>query len=290
MKLEQITKKYGQNTVIDHIDFDFGNSQIVGLIGKNGVGKTTLMKVMNGNIINYEGKVNLPNNENVGYLIEHPKLYDNKTGLYNLKLFAQVLGKGFDKEYADHIIDAFGMRPYIKKKVKKYSMGMKQKLAIAVSLMNKPKYLILDEPTNGMDPDGSIDVLKTIQSLVKQLEMKILISSHKLEDIELICDRAIFLRDGTFVQDVNMKDGGPKDSTIISIDTEDYQKALEMLTEKFHVQQSNKENGEIIIKAQKNYKDVLEALAKLNIYPKYIETRKSSLRDTYFNINQRGDK
>ena len=130
-------------------------------------------------------------------------------------------------------------------------MGMKQKLAIAVSLMNKPKYLILDEPTNGMDPDGSIDVLKTIQSLVKQLEMKILISSHKLEDIELICDRAVFLRDGTFVQDVNMKDGGPKDSTIISIDTEDYQKALEMLTEKFHVQQSNKENGEIIIKAQK---------------------------------------
>ena len=290
MKLEQITKKYGQNTVIDHIDFDFGNSQIVGLIGKNGVGKTTLMKVMNGNIINYEGKVNLPNNENVGYLIEHPKLYDNKTGLYNLKLFAQVLGKGFDKEYADHIIDAFGMRPYIKKKVKKYSMGMKQKLAIAVSLMNKPKYLILDEPTNGMDPDGSIDVLKTIQSLVKQLEMKILISSHKLEDIELICDRAVFLRDGTFVQDVNMKDGGPKDSTIISIDTEDYQNALEMLTEKFHVQQSNKENEEIIIKAQNNYKDVLKALAQLNIYPKYIETRKSSLRDTYFNINQRGDK
>ena len=130
-------------------------------------------------------------------------------------------------------------------------MGMKQKLAIAVSLMNKPKYLILDEPTNGMDPDGSIDVLKTIQSLVKQLEMKILISSHKLEDIELICDRAVFLRDGIFVQDVNMKDGGPKDSTIISIDTEDYQNALEMLTEKFHVQQSNKENGEIIIKAQK---------------------------------------
>ncbi|MBM6507759.1 phenol-soluble modulin export ABC transporter ATP-binding protein PmtC [Staphylococcus pasteuri] len=290
MKLEQITKKYGHNTVIDHIDFDFGNSQIVGLIGKNGVGKTTLMKVMNGNIINFEGKVNLPNDENVGYLIEHPKLYDNKTGLYNLKLFAQVLGKGFDKKYADHIIDAFGMRPYIKKKVKKYSMGMKQKLAIAVSLMNKPKYLILDEPTNGMDPDGSIDVLKTIQSLVKQLEMKILISSHKLEDIELICDRAVFLRDGTFVQDVNMKDGGPKDSTIITIDKEDFGKSLEILTEKFHVQQSSKDNGEIIIKAQSNYKDVIQSLAKLNIYPKYIETRKSSLRDTYFNINQRGDK
>lgn len=290
MKLEQITKKYGQNTVIDDINFDFGNSQIVGLIGKNGVGKTTLMKVMNGNIINYQGKVDLSKDENVGYLIEHPKLYDNKSGLYNLKLFAQVLGKGFDKEYSDHIIDAFGMRPYIKKKVKKYSMGMKQKLAIAVSLMNKPKYLILDEPTNGMDPDGSIDVLKTIQSLVKQLDMKILISSHKLEDIELICDRAVFLRDGNFVQDVNMKDGGPEDSTIITIEHDDFNKTLEYLTEHYKVQQSQKDAGEIIIKAQRDYKPLLKSLSEQCVYPKYIETRKSSLRDTYFNINQRGDK
>lgn len=290
MKLEQITKKYGQNTVIDDINFDFGNSQIVGLIGKNGVGKTTLMKVMNGNIINCQGKVDLSKDENVGYLIEHPKLYDNKSGLYNLKLFAQVLGKGFDKEYSDHIIDAFGMRPYIKKKVKKYSMGMKQKLAIAVSLMNKPKYLILDEPTNGMDPDGSIDVLKTIQSLVKQLDMKILISSHKLEDIELICDRAVFLRDGNFVQDVNMKDGGPEDSTIITIEHDDFNKTLEYLTEHYKVQQSQKDAGEIIIKAQRDYKPLLKSLSEQGVYPKYIETRKSSLRDTYFNINQRGDK
>lgn len=290
MKLEHITKKYGQNTVIDDINFDFGNSQIVGLIGKNGVGKTTLMKVMNGNIINYQGKVDLSKDENAGYLIEHPKLYDNKSGLYNLKLFAQVLGKGFDKEYSDHIIDAFGMRPYIKKKVKKYSMGMKQKLAIAVSLMNKPKYLILDEPTNGMDPDGSIDVLKTIQSLVKQLEMKILISSHKLEDIELICDRAVFLRDGNFVQDVNMKDGGPEDSTIITIEHDDFNKTLEYLTTHFKVQQSQKDAGEIIIKAQRDYKPLLKSLSEQGVYPKYIETRKSSLRDTYFNINQRGDK
>lgn len=205
-------------------------------------------------------------------------------------MFAQVLGKGFDKEYSDHIIDAFGMRPYIKKKVKKYSMGMKQKLAIAVSLMNKPKYLILDEPTNGMDPDGSIDVLKTIQSLVKQLDMKILISSHKLEDIELICDRAVFLRDGNFVQDVNMKDGGPEDSTIITIEHDDFNKTLEYLTEHYKVQQSQKDAGEIIIKAQRDYKPLLKSLSEQGVYPKYIETRKSSLRDTYFNINQRGDK
>lgn len=290
MKLENITKTYGDNDVLDNINFDFGDSQIVGLIGKNGVGKTTLMKVMNGNIINFKGKVQLNDNENVGYLIEHPKLYDNKTGLNNLRLFAQVLGKGFDKDYTDKIIDAFGMRPYIKKKVKKYSMGMKQKLAIAVSLMNKPKYLILDEPTNGMDPDGSIDVLETIQSLVNDLGMKILISSHKLEDIELICDRAVFLRDGNFVQDVNMKDGSAQDHTSLKFEDEEFNAALDYLTAHFNVLQSHKDSGEIMIKAQKDYKQILKSLAQKDLYPKYIETRKSSLRDTYFNINQRGDK
>ncbi|RIO81093.1 ABC transporter ATP-binding protein [Staphylococcus gallinarum] len=290
MQLHDITKTYGSNNLLDLIDFDFGHSQIVGLIGKNGVGKTTLMKVMNGNIINYKGEVKLGNKENIGYLIEHPKLYDNKSGLYNLKLFAHVLGKGFDKKYTDYIIDAFGMRPYIKKKVKKYSMGMKQKLAIAVSLMNKPKYLILDEPTNGMDPDGSIDVLKTIQSLVKELEMKILISSHKLEDIELICDRAVFLRDGNFVQDVDMKSGAPTDSTVVIVATDEFDKTLAHLNEHHEVIQSLKENNEIILKAQKNYKSLLKGLAEIGIYPEFIETRKSSLRDTYFNINQKGGK
>ncbi|PTH33112.1 antibiotic ABC transporter ATP-binding protein [Staphylococcus arlettae] len=289
MQLQDITKKYGSNNVLDHIDFDFNDSRIVGLIGKNGVGKTTLMKVMNGNIINFQGKVELANNENIGYLIEHPKLYDNKSGLYNLKLFAQVLGKGFDKKYANHIIQTFGMEPYIKKKVKKYSMGMKQKLAIAVSLMNKPKYLILDEPTNGMDPDGSIDVLTTIKQLVKELDMKILISSHKLEDIELICDRAVFLRDGNFVQDVNMDEGAPTDSTVIIFEDEDFEQAHTYLKEHYEIIESQRVNKEVVIRAQQSYQALLKGLASIEVYPKFIETRKSSLRDTYFNINQRGD-
>ncbi|MBI5974778.1 phenol-soluble modulin export ABC transporter ATP-binding protein PmtC [Staphylococcus canis] len=289
MELKHITKRYGQNTVIDDIEFAFHDSKIVGLIGKNGVGKTTLMKIMNGNIINYSGEVKVAKNDHIGYLIEHPKLYDNKSGLYNLKLFAQVLGNGFDKPYTENIIRAFGMESYIKKKVKKYSMGMKQKLAIAVSLMNKPKFLILDEPTNGMDPDGSIDVLKTIESLVNELDMKILISSHKLEDIELICDRAVFLRDGHFVQDVNMAEGQTTDQTTINIDEKDFEAALSYLTEHFKVVQSQKDTGEITINAQNNYQTLLKGLAQHNIYPRFIDTRKASLRDTYFNINQRGD-
>ncbi|ARJ50198.1 phenol-soluble modulin export ABC transporter ATP-binding protein PmtC [Staphylococcus lutrae] len=289
MELKQITKQYGNNTVIDRIDFSFNESKIVGLIGKNGVGKTTLMKIMNGNIIDFSGDVQVSKNDHIGYLIEHPKLYDNKSGWYNLKLFAQVLGQGFDTDYTNRIVKAFGMETYIKKKVKKYSMGMKQKLAIAVSLMNKPKYLILDEPTNGMDPDGSIDVLKTIERLVNQFDMKILISSHKLEDIELICDRAVFLRDGHFVQDVNMTEGQSTDQTIIKVEPAHFEQALYYLTDHFKVVQSHKESGEIILNGQNDYRKFLKGLAQKDIYPLYIETRKVSLRDTYFNINQRGE-
>lgn len=87
MKLEYIIKKYGLNVVLNDIDFDFGDSRIVGLIGKNGVGKIIVMKVMNGNIIKFDGKVDIDNVDNIGFLIEYFKLYDNKLGLYNLKLF-----------------------------------------------------------------------------------------------------------------------------------------------------------------------------------------------------------
>ncbi|EKU45602.1 phenol-soluble modulin export ABC transporter ATP-binding protein PmtC [Staphylococcus massiliensis] len=289
MELKQVSKTYNQNTVLDQIDYKFDDSRIVGLIGKNGVGKTTLMKVMNGNIINYQGDVITSDDENIGYLIEHPKLYANKSGMYNLKFFSKVLGKGFDKDYTNRIIEAFGMGPYIKKKVKKYSMGMKQKLAIAVSLMNKPKYLILDEPTNGMDPDGSIDVLETIQKLVKEFDMKILISSHKLEDIELICDRAVFLRDGNFVQDVNMDEQEASVVTLLHVPTDQFNASLELLTAKFRVIQSHKDTGEIILQEQADLAPMLKALASVDVFPNRIETRKNSLRDTYFNINKRGE-
>ncbi|MES6454672.1 ABC transporter ATP-binding protein, partial [Cutibacterium acnes] len=240
MKIENITKKYKDNTVLDNLSFSFDSSRIVGLIGKNGVGKTTIMKIMNGNIVNFKGKVNL--NQNIGYLIEHPKLYQDLSGIKNLKTISNILGVTFDKDYANKIIKAFDMESYINKKVKKYSLGMKQKLAIAVSLINKPNYLILDEPTNGMDPDGSIDVLNTIKNITNEFNMRVLISSHKLEDIELICDRAVFLRDGKFVKDVDMNNTSSQEYTAISFNENDVEKAKNLLNSKSYGSIKRKEN------------------------------------------------
>lgn len=285
MKLTKIQKHYGKQHVLKNIDFEFGESQIVGLIGKNGVGKTTLMKIMNENIVKYDGTFSKDNNTKVGYLIENPKLYLNKTGYYNLNFFRNVLGTQVDDQYINQLIESFGIKPYINKKVKKYSMGMKQKLSIAVALMNKPQYLILDEPTNGMDPDGSIDVLKTLERVSKELNIKILISSHKLEDIELICDRTVFMKDGAIVEDYNMKDQST-DVTKFTFVQEVYNEALNILTMKYKVVASNKQESVISVEALEDYQDVLKELGNKNIYPKFIENNKTTLRDQYFNINK----
>ena len=285
MKISDITKKYKDNTVLDHLNFSFDSSHIVGLIGKNGVGKTTIMKIMNGNIANFKGKVDFDQNQKIGYLIEHPKLYQDLSGLKNLKNFSNILGVKFDKDYANKIIKAFDMESYINKRVKKYSLGMKQKLAIAVSLINKPHYLILDEPTNGMDPDGSIDALNTIKDITNEFNMKVLISSHKLEDIELICDRAVFLRDGKLVEDIDMKNTSSQEYTSITFNEIDVEKAKNHLSSKSHG--SIKKNGNIlIIPKLDNYQNLLKDLANINIFPIKIEDKISTLRDTYFNINK----
>ena len=285
MKLNNIQKYYGKQHILKNINFDFGDSQIVGLIGKNGVGKTTLMKIMNQNIMKYEGTFKKENRDKVGYLIENPKLYLNKTGYYNLNFFRNVLGTNVDDDYINMLIESFGIKPYINKKVKKYSMGMKQKLSIAVALMNKPQYLILDEPTNGMDPDGSIDVLKTLEKVSKDLNIKVLISSHKLEDIELICDRTVFMKDGAIVEDYDMK-AQSKDVTKFIFDHSSYNEALNLLTMNYKVVTSNKQESIISVEALQDYQEVLKALSAQNIYPKFIQNIKTTLRDQYFNINK----
>ena len=194
------------------------------------------------------------------------------------------MGVKFDNNYANKIIQAFGMESYINKKVKKYSLGMKQKLAIAVSLINKPKYLILDEPTNGMDPDGSIDVLTTIKSVTNELNMKVLISSHKLEDIELICDRAVFLRDGVFVRDIDLTDASGQETTILTFNKNDINIAKSIIENSYNIIKN--EDNYIVVNRLDNYQEILKVLSTSNIFTDKIEDKNTTLRDTYFNINK----
>ena len=180
------------------IDFIMRKGEVVGLIGPNGAGKTTLMKILSGIIVKYDGEMVIGDkNERakIGSLIEKPKFFPNKSGRYNINYFSALFGA--NGKQMDNIVQSLGMESYLSKKVKHYSLGMKQRLGIALALISNPDYLILDEPTNGMDPDGIRNILGYVRELVKERQMGVLISSHILEDVENISDRVYVIKNGS---------------------------------------------------------------------------------------------
>lgn len=194
MLLHSVTKSYHDHVVLDGISFEFTKGQLIGLVGKNGAGKSTLMKILAQTIQDFEGT--LTNAQRVGYLIEEPKLYNAKTGRAHLKYFSEIYGNSFYFSEYEELLKGLRLKEVLDKKVREYSLGMKQKLSIMLSLLNFPDYVILDEPTNGMDIETSMEVLLHLKTLAKERNIGILISSHKLEDIESICSRVLFLEDG----------------------------------------------------------------------------------------------
>jgi ABC-2 type transport system ATP-binding protein len=199
MFINSITKKYSGSVVLNELSFAFKQGEIVGLIGNNGAGKSTLMKIIAQTIQEFDGSVE--DNNHVGYLIEEPKLFSNKTGLAHLSYFSKIYGNTFKLSEYEELLKGLQLFDVLSKKVKEYSLGMKQKLGIVISLLNNPSYVVLDEPTNGMDIETSLEVLKQLKKMAKERNVGILISSHKLEDIENVCNRVLFLEKGNILEE-----------------------------------------------------------------------------------------
>lgn len=161
LRLSNISKVYGKQKVLDKVDLFINEGEIIGLVGPNGAGKSTLMKIITGLVKKYDGDVyikgeNIKNikrrtTKRIGCVIETPGFYPDLTGYENLLFFAEVSGLD-DKKEIDEIIKKLGIEGYMDKKVKKYSLGMKQRLGVAQAVLSYPPILILDEPTNGLDP------------------------------------------------------------------------------------------------------------------------------------------
>ncbi|AZB42221.1 ABC transporter ATP-binding protein [Bacillus sp. FJAT-42376] len=202
MLVKSITKQYRNSVVLKDLSFHFNQGEIVGLIGRNGAGKSTLMKILAQTIQSYDGSVF--DNHQVGYLIEEPKLFRNKTGLFHLTYFTEIYGNTFKLNEYEGLLRNLDLFDVLHKKVKEYSLGMRQKLGIVISLLNHPSYIILDEPTNGMDVETSFEVLQELRRMADERNVGILISSHKLEDIEEICNRVLFLENGKITEEQSL--------------------------------------------------------------------------------------
>ncbi|MGT2731842.1 ABC transporter ATP-binding protein [Streptococcus ruminantium] len=204
MKINNISKNYGNLAILRDINFELKKGEIVGLVGRNGVGKSTLMKILVQNNRPDLGEVT--RTDNVGYLIEEPKLFLSKTGLENLKYLSTLYGIDFNQEKFGHFIQILDLTQSINKKVKTYSLGTKQKLALLLTLVTGPDFLILDEPTNGLDVETSQKVFELLQHLASCENVGILISSHQLEDIGEICNRVLFLENSLLTSQILGKD------------------------------------------------------------------------------------
>ncbi|WP_026858702.1 ABC transporter ATP-binding protein [Jeotgalicoccus psychrophilus] len=279
MELTNISKKYRSNVVLDNINFTM-DSNVTGLIGKNGAGKTTIMKIMCSIIQNYSGTVNKNDGAEIGYLIEEPKYYKNKSGEYNIEYFTKIYTPNYDKIYINSLLEQLGMTGYVNKKMKTYSMGMKQKLGLVIALARKPEYLILDEPTNGMDPDGSIEVLSIIRKLAADYGMKVLISSHKLEDIEAVSDDIVFIDKGKLSSKENVEQLSTTVTMSFVFDNEDTEFALNVI-KGFD---DNAKLTENIVSTTSVHllQEILKALSVESIYPADINKQQRSVKDYYF--------
>ncbi|EAE6662005.1 ABC transporter ATP-binding protein [Listeria monocytogenes] len=215
LKLEHVTKKIGQKNIVHDISFDIHKGEVFGLLGPNGAGKTTIIRSIVGLIRRSEGTVFI-NGKNVdteykaaisevGAIIENPEFYMYMSGWANLKQFARMSQKNITDEHIREIVELVKLTGAIDQKVKTYSLGMRQRLGVAQALIHSPALLILDEPTNGLDPQGMAEFRTLIRDLATN-GTSVLISSHLLSEIQQITDRFAIINKGVLTHIEKMSD------------------------------------------------------------------------------------
>lgn len=207
LKTDRITKKYGKHIVVNEVNMHVKCGDIYGFIGKNGAGKTTFMRMVAGLAAPTAGSMELfESNElekqrvHIGSLIEQPGLYGGMTARDNLEIVRRSLGIT-EKHAVEEILEFVGLANVGKKKVKNFSMGMKQRMGIAIALFRNPEFLILDEPINGLDPEGIKEVRDLMLKLNQERQITILISSHILGELSKIATRYGVIKDGFLIEE-----------------------------------------------------------------------------------------
>jgi ABC-2 type transport system ATP-binding protein len=240
LKITNLSKWFGKRKVIDNLTFEVYSGEVFGFLGPNGAGKTTTIKMIMGFLSVDEGSVYINGIDfkkdyegamaNLGGIVENPEMYKDLSGLVNLKMYAR-LHKGVTKERIDEVVKIVGMQNRIKEKVKKYSLGMKQRVGLAQAILHRPKVLILDEPTNGLDPMGIKELRDILKNLAHKENVAVFVSSHLLSEMELMCDRVGIINNGKLlgVKPINELLASANGKTVFRFVTKQAQKANEIL-------------------------------------------------------------
>ena len=237
IEVKGLVKTFGKKAVLNGLNMTIRRGDIYGFIGNNGSGKTTAMKIIlglleadSGDITLFGSKDLLVERRQIGSLIEAPGLYKGCTAKENMKRFAMLFG-GEEKEI-DDLLSFVGLGDVGKKKVRAFSLGMKQRLGIAVALLGNPEILVLDEPTNGLDPAGIKDLRELFEKIASEKGVSLLISSHHLDELSRIANVYGILVDGRIVDETRKDDILAKCGTVVLLESSEPSKVLAVLSPK----------------------------------------------------------
>ncbi len=227
---QNLTKKYGNKIAAGNINIHIREGEIYGLIGRNGAGKTTIMRMISGLSAPTSGSYEIhgEHSRGVGVLIESPGVYHNRSAFDNLKIKCIALGC-YSKEYVDDLLKTVGLADTGKKKVGSFSLGMRQRLGIALALAGDPKFIILDEPINGLDPQGIAEVRETLEKLRDEKGITVMVSSHILEELGKVADSFGIINNGELIQEFTSEELERRCGQYITVNTDDNDKAMEII-------------------------------------------------------------
>ena len=242
LSVRGLCKKYGKRIAVNNLSFDIHEGEIFGFLGPNGAGKSTAIKMITGLAKMKSGEVLICGHSIkkqfekaislVGGIIENPEMYNNLSGRNNLEFYARLSGV-YSPQKIDDVGKIVGLTSRLKDKVGTYSLGMKQRLGIAQALLHDPKLLILDEPTNGLDPEGIVDLRKFLRRLANDRKIAILISSHNLAEMELMCDTVGIINLGYMDKILHISSTTKEDGEQVSIQINFPNYAGKLILEKY---------------------------------------------------------
>jgi len=289
VKTDHLTKHFGQIVAVDDLSIEVYKGETFGFLGPNGSGKSTTMGMILGliaptwgnvEVFGLEAQHNLPAIlPRVGALMENPGLYPYLSGRDNLNVFAR-LSDGISNKRIDEVLELVDLTSRAKDKFSNYSTGMKQRLAVACALLHNPEFIILDEPTNGMDPAGMKEIRELIMELGKQ-GRTIFLNSHLLHEVEQVCERVAIIKKGKVVVQGAVKDLiGTGD--VLQVTVKDPDKAIAILREQKWISSVSKEDNHLLlgVKADKAA-DVSAVLAKENIFATELKVKDTSLEQFF---------
>jgi ABC-2 type transport system ATP-binding protein len=289
LEVQSVTKKIDNKTIVDSLSFHIKRGEILGLLGPNGAGKTTTMRMIVGLASITEGDIFIEGHSiktnfkqaisKIGVVVETPSFYPFLSGYDNLKYYARM-AKGVTVERIKEIVELLGLGHAIHKKTKTYSLGMRQRLGIAQALLHRPSVLILDEPTNGLDPVGIREMRDYLKKVARHEGTAILVSSHLLAEIELMCDRVVIIQNGKHIKTYDITEKSAQEE--ITFIVGDVEKAVQVLMEEFGGERIRvKDHALFISMKEEDIPSVVKVLVSNNIDLYYIYRSKQSLEDIF---------